>query len=260
MNILVYKFGGTSVADAACLQRAAAQLATAASAGYHIVAVVSAQGNTTDRLVEQAHTLTLHPSARELDQLLAGGEQAAAALLAMALEEMGLPVVSLTGRQAGIHTDGTYGAAEITALHRRRIMKELSDGRIVVVAGFQGCDRSGEINTLGRGGSDTTAVALAAALDACGCRICTDVDGVYDGDPRAGGVHTRYDFLPYSAMRAMAEGGAQVLHPRSVALAERYRVPVQVQRAGTEQPCTVVGRQEKRRPSHAADTIFFFRT
>lgn len=259
MNILVYKFGGTSVADAACLQSAAAQLAIAASAGYHIVAVVSAQGNTTDKLVEQAHTLTTHPTTRELDQLLASGEQAAAALLAMALEEMELPVVSLTGRQAGIHTDGTYGAAEITALHRRRIMKELSAGRIVVVAGFQGCDSSGEVNTLGRGGSDTTAVALAAALDACGCRICTDVDGVYNGDPRTGEGTSRYEFLPYAAMRRMAESGAQVLHPRSVALAERYRVPVQVQRAGTEHPCTVIGRREKQRPSHAADTVFFFR-
>ena len=176
MYLLVYKFGGSSVADAAGLRCAAGQLAAAAAAGFHIIAVVSAQGKTTDRLLQSTAELTAHPACREADQLLATGEQASAALMAMTLQEMGLPAVSLTGWQAGIHTDGNHAAAEITALHRRRILRELEAGKIVIVAGFQGVDREGDITTLGRGGSDTTAVALAAAFDACGCRICTDVD------------------------------------------------------------------------------------
>lgn len=184
MYLLVYKFGGSSVADAAGLRCAAGQLAAAAAAGFHIIAVVSAQGKTTDRLLQSTAELTAHPACREADQLLATGEQASAALMAMTLQERGLSAVSLTGWQAGIHTDGNHAAAEITALHRRRILRELEAGKIVIVAGFQGVDREGDITTLGRGGSDTTAVALAAAFDACGCRICTDVDGVYDRDPR----------------------------------------------------------------------------
>ena len=259
MYLLVYKFGGSSVADAAGLRRAAEQLAAAAAAGHHIIAVVSAQGKTTDRLLQSTAELTPHPSCRETDQLLATGEQASAALLAITLQEMGLPAVSLTGSQAGIHTDGNYGAAEITALHRRRILRELEAGNIVVTAGFQGIDRRGDTTTLGRGGSDTTAVALAAAFDACGCRICTDVDGVYDRDPRRFPESRRYDFISYDDMLAMAEGGAKVLHPRSVSLARRYRVPLSVLRTGAESPSPVVGLAERRRHSLAADTVFLFR-
>ena len=259
MYIIVYKFGGSSVADPAGLSRAAGQLAAAAAAGYHIIAVVSAQGSTTDRLLQSASALTPHPSCRETDQLLATGEQTSAARLAITLQEMKLSAVSLTGSQAGLHTDGNHGAAEITALHRRRILRELEDGKIVVVAGFQGIDRCGDITTLGRGGSDTTAVALAAAFDACGCRICTDVDGVYERDPRQFPESRRHEFISYDEMLAMAENGAKVLHPRSVFLARRYRVPLSVLRTGTESPATVVGQQEHRRHSLAADTTFLFR-
>ncbi len=164
MYLLVYKFGGSSVADAAGLRRAAGQLAAAAAKGYRLIAVVSAQGKTTDRLLQTAAALTPHPSCRETDQLLATGEQASAALLAMTLQETGLPAISLTGWQAGIHTDGNHAAAEITAIHRRRILRELEAGRIVVTAGFQGVTRRGDITTLGRGGSDTTAVCWPPPL------------------------------------------------------------------------------------------------
>lgn len=259
MKILVYKFGGTSVADASCIRRAARQIEEACRAGYHIVAVASAQGKTTDHLLEKAEELADCPDARELDQLLASGEQVSVALLAMALQERGLSAVSLTGSQAGIHTDGAHGCAEIQALHRRRIFRELARDRVVIVAGFQGCDREGEVTTLGRGGSDTTAVALAAALDACGCRICTDVDGVYDHDPREDGECHHYDFLPYDAMLAMAKAGAEVLHPRSVELAARYQVPLSVLRAGSEVGGTVIGQAEQEHHSAAADTVFIFR-
>ena len=149
MYLLVYKFGGSSVADAAGLRCAAGQLAEAATAGFHIIAVVSAQGKTTDRLLQSTAELTAHPACREADQLLATGEQASAALMAMTLQERGLSAVSLTGWQAGIHTDGNHAAAEITALHRRRILRELEAGKIVIVAGFQGVDREGDITTLG---------------------------------------------------------------------------------------------------------------
>lgn len=259
MYLLVYKFGGSSVADAAGLRRAAKQLADAAAAGYHIVAVVSAQGKTTDRLLQTAAELTQAPCCRETDQLLATGEQASAALMALTLQQMALPAVSLTGPQAGIHTDGNHGAAEITALHRRRILRELEAGKIVIVAGFQGIDRAGDLTTLGRGGSDTTAVALAAALDACGCRICTDVDGVYEQDPREFPHSRRYDFIPYDEMLAMAESGAKVLHPRCVSLARKYQVPLTVLRTGAESPSTVVGQPERLHHSLAADTTFLFR-
>ena len=259
MYLLVYKFGGSSVADAAGLQCAAGQLAASAASGYHIIAVVSAQGKTTDRLLKSTAELTAHPSCRETDQRLATGEQASAALLAMALQEKGLLAVSLTGWQAGLHTDGNHAAAEITALHRRRILRELESGQIVVVAGFQGVDRVGDLTTLGRGGSDTTAAALAAAFDACGCRICTDVDGVYEQDPREFPHSRRYDFIPYDEMLAMAESGAKVLHPRCVSLARKYQVPLTVLRTGAESPSTVVGQPERLHHSLAADTTFLFR-
>lgn len=259
VKLLVYKFGGTSLADAACIRRAAKQLGDAAGAGYHIVTVASAQGDATDRLLEKARELSDCPDARELDLLLATGEQISVALLAMALQEMGLSAISLTGPQAGIHTDAAHGCAEISAIHRRRIFRELSHGRIVITAGFQGCDHEGEITTLGRGGSDTTAVALAAALDACGCRICTDVDGVYDSDPRLGEPHARYEHISYDDMLTLARAGAQVLHPRSVELARRYQVPLRVLQSGSEAGGTQVGLPERLHDSSAGDTVFIFR-
>ena len=240
MYLLVYKFGGSSVADAAGLRCAAGQLAEAAAAGFHIIAVVSAQGKTTDRLLQSTAELTAHPACREADQLLATGEQASAALMAMTLQERGLSAVSLTGWQAGIHTDGNHAAAEITALHRRRILRELEAGKIVIVAGFQGVDREGDITTLGRGGSDTTAVALAAAFDACGCRICTDVDGVYTADPRKVPNAKKLEEISFDEMLELASLGAQVLNNRSVELAKKYNVELEVLSSLNPIPGTVV--------------------
>ena len=257
MKLLVYKFGGTSLCDAAALRGAARQLADAAGEGFGVMAVASAQAGVTDRLIRAARELSPLPDARELDQLLTGGEQAAAALLAIAVQEGGCSAVSLTGRQAGILTDGAFGDAEIRAIHRRRILGELSRGRIVVTAGFQGTDRMGEATTLGRGGSDTTAVALAAAFGASGCRICTDVDGVYESDPHLDPAARRYDFLSYEEMLQLARAGARVLHPRAAALALRYRVPLTVMRTGAETG-TVIGRRETGADCTAPPTAFLF--
>ena len=250
--LIVQKFGGSSL-------RAAGIAAEARRRGHSVLVVVSAMGDTTDELLDMAHEISSQPPARELDALISTGEQQSAALMAITLESMGLAARSFTGWQAGIHTDGNHAAAEITALHRRRILRELEAGKIVIVAGFQGVDREGDITTLGRGGSDTTAVALAAAFDACGCRICTDVDGVYDRDPREFPQSRRYERIPYDEMLEMAEGGAKVLHPRSVFLARKYRVPLKVLRTGAETPCTVVGLEERQHHSLAADTTFLYR-
>lgn len=256
---LIYKFGGSSLGSPEALRRAAAQLAAASASDCQLVAVASAGGKTTDRLLMAARELSSCPDARELDQLLTTGEQASAALLAIAVQEAGVPALSLTGRQAGILTDGAYGTAEILAIHRRRLLTELSRGRIVIVAGFQGTDNEGEATTLGRGGSDTTAVALAAALGASGCRICTDVDGVFSADPLLYPAAQHYDFLTYEEMLTLSRAGAKVLHPRAVELALKYKVPLTVERTGQETGGTVVGREETDCERTAAHTAFLFR-
>ena len=228
MGIIVQKFGGTSVANAAGLRRAARLISAARSAGNGVVAVVSAQGDSTDRLLRKAAELSPDPCRRELDALLASGEQASMALLAMAAEAGGCPAVSLSGPAAGIVTDGYFGEAEITEINTERIRRELAAGRAVVVAGFQGAAPNGDVATLGRGGSDTSAVALAAALGADVCKIYTDVDGVYTADPRRDSAAKKLDHISYDEMLAMAKSGAQVLHPRAVELAKKYRVRVEV--------------------------------
>lgn len=228
MGIIVQKFGGTSVANAAGLRRAAKLISAARSAGNGVVAVVSAQGDSTDRLLRKAAELSPDPCRRELDALLASGEQASMALLAIAAEAGGCPAVSLSGPAAGIVTDGHFGEAEITEINTERIRRELAAGRAVVVAGFQGAAPSGDVATLGRGGSDTSAVALAAALGADVCKIYTDVDGVYTADPRLDSAAKKLDSIGYDEMLAMAKSGAQVLHPRAVELAKKYRVRVEV--------------------------------
>lgn len=226
--LIVLKFGGTSVQDRQRLFAAAERIAAEYRAGNRVVAVVSAQGDTTDELMEKALAVSPAPSKRELDACLSTGEQLSASLMAMALEELGCSAVSLTGAQAGLMTDRVYGNARVCALAGDRIEKELQSGRIVVVAGFQGVDPQGNITTLGRGGSDTTAVALAAFLDAAECRIYTDVDGVYDKDPRLYADAVRYETIGYGQMLALARQGAQVLHDRCVELGMRHKVRIRV--------------------------------
>lgn len=239
--LIVQKYGGTSLGNAERIRAAARRAVDSAREGNQIVMVVSAQGNTTDELIRKAKQVNKRRAAREMDAYLAAGEQMSAGLTAMAIGALGYPAVSLTGTQAGIHTDGVHGNARILSIDTARIRRELDNGKIVVVAGFQGVDPEGDITTLGRGGSDTTAVALAAWLKADMCRIYTDVDGVYDRDPRVYGDARRFDRIGYGDMLALIENGAQVLHDRSVEFAREYGIRVEVLSAFTGEPGTVVG-------------------
>ncbi len=239
--IAVHKYGGTSVADDARILAAAQRTVRFARQGWSMVVVVSAQGDTTDALAQMAARLSPDASQREMDAVLSAGEQISAGLMAMAISSLGCPAVSLTGWQAGIETDGVHGNARILGLCNDRIRRELAQGKIVVVAGFQGIGPNGDITTLGRGGSDTTAVALAALLGADSCRIYTDVDGVYDRDPRRFPGATRYPRISYDAMLQLIEGGAQVLHSRCVETARDRNMEIEVLSAFTGAPGTVVG-------------------
>ena len=239
--LIVQKYGGTSLGDTARIQAAARRAAELNRQGNSVVVVVSAQGDTTDEMIEKAVQVNRHRAAREMDAYLAAGEQMSAGLMAMAIGALGCASVSLTGWQAGIATDGVHGNARITAIDTRRIRRELAAGKVVVVAGFQGFDADGDITTLGRGGSDTTAVALAAWLKADKCQIFTDVNGVYDRDPRIFPEAKRYGRIGYGKMLALIENGAQVLHDRSVELARDHRIPVEVLSAFTGAPGTIVG-------------------
>ena len=243
MARIVQKFGGTSVADAARVRAVAEIIAAAARRGDQVVAVLSAQGDTTDRLLAKARELGGDYPARELDVLLSTGEQISVSLCAAVLRQRGLYAVSLTGWQAGLLTDAVYGNAAVRGLSSDRIERELESGKIVLVAGFQGVDGHGNITTLGRGGSDTTAVALAAFLHADLCEIYTDVRGVYDKDPRLHGDAVKLDRIDYDAMLRLIADGAQVLHDRSVLLAKKYRLPVVVRSAFCDDPGTVVADQ-----------------
>ena len=225
---MVMKFGGSSLADEQRLRAAAERIRRAHMEGNRVVAVVSAQGDTTDRMLERAAAFSLDRNRREMDAYLSAGEQMSAALMALALEETGCPAVSLTGMQAGLLTDGFYGNARVLGLSSDRIARELDQGKAVVVAGFQGVDSEGNITTLGRGGSDTTAVALAAFLGAEECLIYTDVDGVYDRDPRVFSDAVRLERVGYQQMLRMARLGAQVLHDRCVELAMEKGVKIRV--------------------------------
>lgn len=238
---MVQKFGGTSVADAACIRAVAARLVREHSRGHQIVAVVSAQGDLTDRLLEKIGAITASAQPRESDACVSAGENISAALLAMAIQEQGVPAVSLSGWQAGLLTDSVYGNARILALQGDRIRRELAQGKIVVVAGFQGIDAHGNVTTLGRGGSDTTAVALAALLEADRCVICTDVDGVYNKDPRRFPDAVKYAVIGYDEMLELCARGAQVLHDRCVELARDRGIRVEVCSAFRDVPGTVVG-------------------
>ncbi|MCI9367812.1 MAG: aspartate kinase, partial [Oscillospiraceae bacterium] len=221
MALIVQKFGGSSVADAEKIRNVARIITDTYQKGNSVVAVLSAQGDTTDDLIEKAAEINPGASKREMDMLLSTGEQISCSLCAMAIESMGFPVVSLTGWQAGFRTNSGYGNARIKRVQGERIRAELDKRRIVIVTGFQGLNKYDDITTLGRGGSDTSAVAIAAALNADLCQIFTDVDGVYTADPRlVPGAH-KLDEITYDEMLELATLGAQVLHNRSVEMAKR---------------------------------------
>lgn len=242
--LIVQKYGGTSLEDGEKIRSAARRAAELAAQGHSVVIVVSAQGDTTDRMIEKAAIINKRRAAREMDAYLAAGEQMSAGLLAMAIGALGCGAVSLTGWQAGIQTDGNHGNARIRHINTGRIRKELAAGKIVVVSGFQGVDDDGDITTLGRGGSDTTAVALAAYLQADQCQIFTDVDGIYDRDPRIFPDAVRFERISYEKMMALIENGAQVLHDRSVEFAREYGISVEVLSSLTGAPGTIVGQLE----------------
>src|SRR2546429_8809540 len=229
MGIVVQKYGGSSVATPDRIRNVARRVAATAERSHRVVVVVSAMGDTTDRLMEQAQEISRIPHARELDMLLSAGERISMSLLSMAIIELGHEAISLTGSQAGIVTDTTHTKARIVDVRARRILEALDAGKIVIVAGFQGVSTtSQDVTTLGRGGSDTSAVALAAALGAEVCEIYTDVDGVYTSDPRIVPQARKLERIAYDEMLELASLGAKVLRIRSVEFAKRYRVPVHV--------------------------------
>ena len=241
MALVVHKYGGTSVADADRIRKVAARIASAHARGDGVVVVVSAMGKTTDDLLELAAEVSENKHPRELDMLLTAGERVAMALCAMALNDCGVPAVSLTGSQAGILTTAAHGSAEIVDIQAVRVRKLLDEGSVVIVAGFQGVDpNSKEITTLGRGGSDATAVALAAALEAGVCEIYTDVDGVFTADPRVVPSAVKLTEITYEEMLELAAGGAGVLMPRSVEFGRRYGVPIHVRSSFHEGEGTLV--------------------
>ncbi len=240
MALIVQKFGGSSVADAEKIRNVARIITDTYQKGNSVVAVLSAQGDTTDDLIEKAAEINPGASKREMDMLLSTGEQISCSLCAMAIEGMGFPVVSLTGWQAGFRTNSGYGNARIKRVQGERIRAELDKRRIVIVTGFQGLNKYDDITTLGRGGSDTSAVAIAAALNADLCQIFTDVDGVYTADPRlVPGAH-KLDEITYDEMLELATLGAQVLHNRSVEMAKRYGVNLEVLSSFSGKPGTKV--------------------
>ena len=240
MGIIVQKFGGTSVADSECIKRVAQRAIRTREEGHQVVLVVSAMGRSTNKMIALSQEITENPDAREMDMLLSTGEQITISLLAMALEELGQPAVSLTGPQAGIVTNNVHGKARIDHIESARMERELAAGKILVVAGFQGTSGDGEITTLGRGGSDTTAVAVAAALNADVCEIFTDVDGVYTTDPRVVPEARKLDTISYDEMLEMASLGALVLQPRSVEFAKQFGVKMHVRSSFNDCPGTIV--------------------
>ena len=237
----VLKFGGSSLADPKKLYAAARKLAALHREGQEVVGVLSAQGGTTDALLAKAREIDPDCGGRELDALLATGEQVSVCLCAMALRRLNVPAISLSGRQAGVLTEERFNDARILGLKNDRIERELQKGNVVLVTGFQGVNGDGDVTTLGRGGSDTTAVALAAFLHADHCKIYTDVDGVYSADPRREQNAVKYSRISYDDMLTLARSGAKVLHDRCVELAKQYNVPIEVLSAAEDLPGTLVG-------------------
>ncbi|HYK72634.1 MAG TPA: aspartate kinase [Pseudoneobacillus sp.] len=240
MGLIVQKFGGTSVGSAERIMNVAERVLQEKNNGNDVVVVVSAMGKTTDQLVSLAKTLSSNPSKREMDMLLSTGEQVTISLLAIALAEKGVPAISYTGWQAGIKTEDVHSNARITNIDKKAIEKQLAEGKVVVVAGFQGLTDAGEITTLGRGGSDTTAVALAAALNADKCDIYTDVTGVFTTDPRYVKDARKLLSVCYDEMLELANLGAGVLHPRAVEFAKNYQIPLEVRSSLERESGTVI--------------------
>lgn len=245
MPLIVQKFGGSSVANAERVMNVARIVTDTYKAGNDVIVVVSAQGDTTDDLIEKAKEINPKASKREMDMLLSAGEQISISLLAMAIEKLGFPVVSLLGWQAGVHTDSHYGMAKIKTVSSERLETELAKKNIVVVAGFQGINKFEDVTTLGRGGSDTSAVALACSLKADKCQIYTDVDGVYTADPRKVENTKKLNEITYDEMLELATLGAQVLHNRSVEMAKKYGIEIEVLSSLEHKPGTIVKESTK---------------
>lgn len=245
-NLIVQKYGGTSVGSVDRIKRVAKRIVDRADEGKKMVVVVSAMGKQTDHLVEMAKSINPNPPSRELDVLMATGEQESIALLAMAIQALGHSVISLTGAQCGIKTSEVHKKARIEGIDTSRLQREIDTHQVVIVAGFQGIDDRDEVTTLGRGGSDTSAVALAAALKAESCEIYTDVDGVYDADPRIVPDAKKIDEISYQEVLEMASLGAGVLHTRSVELAEKYKLPLVVRSSFNDNPGTLIKEEVNR--------------
>jgi aspartate kinase len=240
VSIVVQKYGGTSVADAARIGNVARRIVATYEQGNSVCAVVSARGDTTDELVALAHEITPHPPEREMDMLLSAGERISCALLAMAIDRLGHEAISFTGSQAGIVTDGVHTKARILDINPQRVTGAMGEGKIVLVAGFQGVSTTRDVTTLGRGGSDTTAVALAHALHADVCEIYTDVEGVYSANPSMVAKARKIEQISYDEMLEMAAAGAQVLAVRAVEYARKYNIPIHVRSSFSDQQGTWV--------------------
>ena len=255
MNIIVQKYGGSSVASEERLRLVARKVVAARKTGHDVVVVVSAMGNTTSELLDLATNLAPQPARRELDMLLSAGERISMSLLSMAIQQMGVGAISLTGPQAGIKTTDTHFNARITDVRPDRVRRELDAGKVVVVAGYQGVNAKGEVTTLGRGGSDTTAVAIAAALDASRCEICSDVDGIYSADPRVVKTAQRLDEMNHEEMLEMARHGASVLNPRSVEYAWKRNLDMRAKSTFEEGDGTLITRDANKQGDAAVTGI-----
>ena len=244
MEIIVRKYGGTSLNSIAKIKNIAETTKKSINEGKKIVLVVSAMGKSTDELLKKAKMLSSHPDTRELDLLMSSGEIVSSALMSIALQELGLKAISLTGFQAGIDTNSTFGEAQIVSIDNKRINNEINNGRVVVIAGFQGYNENFEITTLGRGGSDTTAVALAASLKADICEVYTDVEGIFTADPKIVKNAKKIDYLSYEDMLELANYGAK-MHPRSIELGLHYNMPIIIKSSFENSPGTIISNIEK---------------
>ena len=244
MEIIVRKYGGTSLDSIAKIKKIAETTKKSIDHGKKIVLVVSAMGKSTDELLKKAKMLSSHPDTRELDLLMSSGEIVSSALMSIALQELGLKAISLTGFQAGIDTNSTFGEAQIVSIDNKRINNEINNGRVVVIAGFQGYNENFEITTLGRGGSDTTAVALAASLKADICEVYTDVEGIFTADPKIVKNAKKIDYLSYEDMLELANYGAK-MHPRSIELGLHYNMPIIIKSSFENGPGTIISNIEK---------------
>ncbi len=240
MGLIVQKFGGTSVADADRIKAAASKIIKTHQEGNQVIVIVSARGKTTDELLKMAFEICDAPDTRELDMLVSTGEQISISLMAMAIHSLGYPAISLTGGQVGIRTDNSYTKARIVNIDTTKIDEELKKGNIIIVAGFQGIDIDANITTLGRGGSDTTAVAIAAKMKADLCEIYTDVDGIYTADPRNVPDAKKLEKISYDEILELASLGAKVMHPRSIEFAKKYNVPIFVRSSFNNTPGTLI--------------------